>query len=348
MICRDCLQNCDKIVSDQCVQYTGPDIPLLGICQGNSLSQFEAGVVTALLSLLDGTGITPADVTVENCAFLQSILGVKSPTLSNLLQMLIDGECTLKSLIDQINTQINNNPSFNAACLTGLPANPTRDDILQAAVLLLCNLKATVDLFPSTYVALSDLNSLVTTIVNNIISGGGAFNSRMVPFVAYEYYGPLSNFDGSGIGVPALGFAKVYLCNGGNGTPDKRGRVAVGAIRSIPGGPSLDPAVDPTNPNNPNWALNDKAGENVHLLTVNEIPSHSHTVTDPGHNHTLTYGLDNGGNRFSANWMKHDSNSASRQTQNATTGISIDATGGGQVHNNIQPSIAAYYIMYIP
>ena len=93
----------------------------------------------------------------------------------------------------------------------------------------------------------------------------------MVPYVAYEYYGPLTNFDGSGIGIPANGFFKVYLCNGLNGTPDKRGRVAVGAIQNVPGGP-LDAAVNPSNAGNPNYALYTTAGANTVTLITSQIP----------------------------------------------------------------------------
>lgn len=347
MACQDCLKNCDPVASDQCV-YVTTDIPLLGICKGDPLSDFEAAIVDRLTTVMDGTGITLSDLTID-CTFLTDILGVLPPTLSNLLQMLITASCTLKELVDTINTEIANNPSFDAGCLT-LGANPTRDDILQATVTLLCSIKTTVDAIPGTYVAITDLTSLVTTIVNNIIGTGSTptFSQRMIPYVAYEYYGPMSNFDANGIGQTSLGFNKVYICNGANGTPDKRGRVATGAVRDVPGGGTLDPAVDPTNPNNPNWAVSDKAGENKHTLTVNELPSHSHAVTDPGHSHFFTFNLDQGGTRFGSNWMKNDGNSASKSTQSATTGITIAATGSGLAHNNIQPTIAANYIMYIP
>lgn len=349
MACQDCLKNCEIIVPDKCIVYTGPEIPLLGVCPGDTLYEFEAAIVEAVVGILDGTGIEPADVSLETCEFIKSQLGVLDPTLSNILQILINSSCTLKALIDEIDTQIANNPAFNTACLTGLPANPTRDQILQAAVTLLCSIKTTVDAFPSTYVQLSDLTSLVTNIVTNIINGGGTvqYSSRMVPYVAVPYFGSLSNFDSGGIGVPSLGFEKIYICNGSNGTPDIRGRVVVGAVRNIPGG-ALDSAVDPSDPNNPNWGVGDKVGTNTVTLIVPELPSHVHTITDPGHVHLFSYGKDTGGNRFSANWMKDDSSGASKATQSATTGITVNSTGGNQPHTNIQPSIASVYIMYIP
>lgn len=361
MACKDCLLNCPDIVSDQCVQYTGPEIPLLGICPGDTLAEFEAAIAAEVIGILDGTGIEPAGLTVS-CTFLQDIIGVASPTLSNVLQMLIAASCTLKELIDEINAQIADNPVFNTACLTGLPANPTRDDILQAAITLLCSVKVTVDALPTTYVKLSDLTNLVTQIVNDINGGGGTVvqnNTKMIPFAAIAYFGPLSNFDAGGIGVASLGFDKIYMCNGANGTPDLRGRAVVGAIRNVPGGGALDAAVDPAvNANNPNWAVNDKAGKTFHTLTISEIPAHTHTLNDPGHKHNILgiMGGDNNDNnntiRFAGGDKPNDQAgfhfTNSQACQVTATGIAVNSAGGGQPHINIQPSIAAYYIMYIP
>ncbi len=361
MSCRDCLNNCDIIVQDQCVVYTGPEIPLLGICPGDQLSKFEEAVAEELTGILTGTGINPANVTVS-CDFLSDILGVASPSLSNLLQMLITASCTLKELVDTINTQISDNPVFDTSCLTGLPTNPTRDDILQAVVTLVCSIKTTVDAIPATYVKNSDLTTLVTQIVNTINGGGGTVvqnNTKMVPYTAMPYFGPLSNFDASGIGISALGFDKIYMCNGANGTPDIRGRVVVGSIRNVPGGVTLDAAVDPTvNANNPNWATNDKAGETFHTLTTGEMPSHNHGYSDPGHTHAILgqIGGDNNDNNNTQRFAGGDkapsdtgfffTNTAACQP--ATTGINILNQGSSQPHINIQPSIAAYYIIYIP
>jgi hypothetical protein len=185
----------------------------------------------------------------------------------------------------------------------------------------------------------------------------------MVPFVAYEYYGSLDNFDGTGAGIPGNGFYKVYLCNGLNGTPDKRGRVAVGAIVDVPPiGIGLDPAVNPSNPANPNYALLDTDGSNSVVLVTPQLPAHSHTssastsvsITDPGHAHFVNYLNKNGGD--GNNVLGSEAGSNNRATTSATTGISatattivqVDSTGSGEGHANIQPVIAAYYIMYIP
>lgn len=355
MACKDCLNNCPTIITDQCVLYTGPEIPLLGVCPGDQLSKFEEAVVEELTGVLTGAGINPANVTIS-CDFLSDILGVSSPSLSNLLQMLITASCTLKDLVDEINEQLANNTVFDTACLTGLPSNPTRDDILQAVVTLLCTIKTTVDAIPTTYVKNSDLTNLVTQIVNNIIGGGSVtqYNTRMVPFGVVAYFGSLSNFDANGIGISSLGYEKIYLCNGLNGTPDLRGRTLVGAIQSVPGGP-LDAAVNPAvNPNNPAWSVFMKLGETYHTLSSSEMPVHSHTVNDSGHSHSLTFSnAIHSKDAGSTQVLSLGTNTISPvtiadRTGTSTTGITLSSTGGGQPHINIQPSMATYYITYIP
>jgi microcystin-dependent protein len=359
MACTDCFNNCGSpgIISDNCVMYTGPNIPLLGICTGDQISNFEAKVANALLTALDGTGITPANVTLANCPTLLALLGNEMPNLANILQLLINNSCTLNTLVANIQAQLNANSGlvWDVGCLQNVATPINANTLLQAVIFQLCSLTSTVTAFPANYVQVSDLAGLVTPIVTTIITASQASgvpqqNAKMVPNVAYEYYGPLSNFDGSGIGITSLGYQKVYICNGSNGTPDKRGRVAVGAVRNVPGG-TLDAAVDPATPNNPNWNLLDKAGENFHVLTQNEIPAHTHQVNDPGHSHTNTTGNDFTGNPTGA-IVAGIGNPAYPQTPTKTsisqTGINLGSTGGGQGHITYQPSIAANYIMYLP
>ena len=189
----------------------------------------------------------------------------------------------------------------------------------------------------------------------------------MVPFVAYEYYGSLTNFDGTGAGIPANGFNKVYLCNGLNGTPDKRGRVAVGAIASVPPvGIGLDAAVNPSFAGNPNYALSGTAGANTIVLTPSQLANHSHnalgtatvTLNDPGHSHYVGNTPEGWSSAGSIGIV--DRTPTNVQTTTAVTGITVtsnsannvsitvEPTGDNAAHSNIQPVIAAYYIMYIP
>ena len=101
----------------------------------------------------------------------------------------------------------------------------------------------------------------------------------MVPYTVVEYYGSLSYFNSTGIGNALLGWDKIYLCNGLNGTPDKRGRVPVGAIQLVPGNtpdPAVNPASDPLF--NYNYAVGNTYGANSITLSGTQIPAHTHKL----------------------------------------------------------------------
>jgi microcystin-dependent protein len=80
-------------------------------------------------------------------------------------------------------------------------------------------------------------------------------------------------------------------------------------------------------------------GFDRHQLTAFEMPGHTHGVTDPGHSHGYAdqgidenlSGLENGAG---TGWRDYG-----RVSNAAGTGISIQATGGNQTHNNVQPTI---------
>ena len=57
MSCSNCYNGCSEITSDKCVRYTGIDVPVLGIKNGDSLSYVEQALIEFLVSTLDGSGI---------------------------------------------------------------------------------------------------------------------------------------------------------------------------------------------------------------------------------------------------------------------------------------------------
>ena len=103
------------------------------------------------------------------------------------------------------------------------------------------------------------------------------------------------------------------LCDGNNGTPDLTDRFIVGA--GVFGSSAYSP--------------DDIGGNDNVTLSLNQLPAHTHGVTDPGHTHTYT--------RFSGtarvdNDESHQrlNGSTTATTNSNTTGISIDSAGGGQ------------------
>jgi microcystin-dependent protein len=370
MSCESCYNGCVQIVSDECVRYTGLDSIPLGIETGDTLLSVEETLINRVVSFLDGSGIS---ITVDPsyyCTLVSQYLPVGvTPNVPQLFTALVRAACNLQGQVDTINSTLTTlNADYTIGCLTGVTSSSDTHAIVQAVINKLCTTVADLDALEldvnTNYVKLADLDALIAAYIAS--QGGGDSNQqylKMVPYVAYEYYGPLSNFDASGIGIPENGFYKVYLCNGLNGTPDKRGRVAVGAIQNVPGGP-LDASVNPANPGNPNYALYNTSGANTVTLITSQIPSHSHsaigtttvTLSDPGHTHAIGQsGVTGGGgtiavgNTTPKNIQAVSSTTGITVTSNAANNVSITVqpTGDGGAHPNIQPVIAAYYIMYI-
>lgn len=133
-----------------------------------------------------------------------------------------------------------------------------------------------------------------------------------------------------------------HICDGTHGTPDLRGRFILGASDG--------------------HAVGSAGGEETHVLTVEEMPAHSHsgtTSTNGAHHHgspfgenpsvgTPLYGLyDSKDNHFGSNgggdWDNTIYNTSTDGDHNHT--FATDNTGGDAAHNNMPPYYALSYIM---
>jgi len=363
MSCESCYNGCVQTVSDECVRYTGINYEALGVETGDNLVSVEQAIMNALVPLLTGTG--DAIALSISCPIVDLYLPAHTPNTQELFTATVSAICSLQAqifTIDDILTILN--ADYAIDCLTGVTASSDTHAIVQAIINKLCltvtDLAALTLDVDTNYVKLADLDALIAAYLAS--QGGGGSNQqylKMVPYVAYEYYGSLTNFDGTGAGLNSAGFYKVNLCNGLNGTPDRRGRVAVGAIQNVPGGP-LDAAVNPANPGNPNYAIFNTAGANTVTLIASQMPSHSHgatatsvgTISPNPHSHTISYlnkGAGDGSNVIGSQSSSNIKTTSSVSlTVDVSTSVTNANTGGGAAHANIQPVIAAYYIMYIP
>jgi microcystin-dependent protein len=110
--------------------------------------------------------------------------------------------------------------------------------------------------------------------------------------------------------------------------PDLRQKVIVGAMGAgiLYSGP---------------YGVSDTGGEEKHTLTTNEMPTHSHTITDPGHVH----GSISQGTGFAATDGGNGNRANQGSTTTAVTNITINNTGGGDPHNNMPPYVVLNYII---
>ncbi len=364
-ICSNCYNGCVETISDQCVRYTGVDVPILGIKTGDSLSYVEQALITFLTSTLDGTGIIlPINPQIICEIVSKNLVSCEDLSLPNVISAIIKAVCELDTRVTALEDDFAAlEASYSVGCLTGVTGSSGTHAILQAVITKLCGLEVELDALSlnvsTNYVKLSDLNSLIAAYLTSVGTSTKYYN-RMVPYGVVEFYGSLTGkFDGTGAGIVGTDWEKIYLCNGNNGTPDKRGRVPVGATTGMGGG-SFNPAVDPGVAGNPSYALLGTAGSNTVTLSATEIPAHSHlataTVTDPGHLHTISYAHGEAdqnepgayGDLMDMNGIKSSSTSTNTAFTGVSVAVSVGSTGGGLAHANYQPGLGCYYIMYIP
>lgn len=86
-------------------------------------------------------------------------------------------------------------------------------------------------------------------------------------------------------------------------------------------------------------------GTQTHTLITGEIPAHNHGVTDPGHTHNYATGAAFGAGSLPVYSPQYNVVINSYTTGSATTGVSIQNTGGGGAHQNTQPTIILNYLI---
>ncbi len=295
----------------------------------NDESKTLRDLLTAI-GVVVNTGTSPL---VLDFKCIDTVLDPCNPTnftLQNILQIIINAFCDLKTSVTNTTTTI---------------------------------------LTTVTQTVLDTVTNMLTTCQSDRIVPMGTGTSKTLkfrgfvpPFVPMPYFGPLGYFDGDGKGLDNGPMCDWYLCNGKFGTPDLRGRVIPCAITGMGGG-ALSPDVDYTLSANTvtptaQYAVGDTGGKIRHKLVSNEIPAHNHNMRDPGHAHDFNFVSGRSGN--GSEFCVRDPGSAGAPTatvagaetesymvKRSTTGITLDSVGGDAYHENRMPYKAAAYIMML-
>jgi microcystin-dependent protein len=373
MGCSNCFNGCADIISDQCVKYTGVDIPGLGIVTGDPLLVVENQIINKILTLMTGEGIVPIIDPTDLCSLVTNYLPDSGDiTLNHVISALFQSICNLNGRVTITEEKLTTlNADYIIGCLSGVSVTSDTHLILQATINKLCEVNDDVTLLAAdlatNYVLISEIDSYIGSYIAGIPSTN-LMNSKMVPYTAIPFFAPpaylMGKFDSTGAGIGE--WINIYLCNGQNaGVPDLRGRTLVGATSM--GTNPFNGAVQPGVNGNPTYDQGTLVGTNqVALTSPSQMPLHNHTtgvqINDPMHFHeghvikaSSTW---QGGGSDSGD----DATSRTGFTAGAFTGlkgninnpddynviVTVNYAGGGQPHANIQPSLGTNYIIYIP
>lgn len=130
------------------IVWNGPEIKCLDICTGMKINKVIFLLASKLCEVLKPTDLSTLDL---KCAL--EVLGKQETTprsLQTVLQLLLDNDCHIKTLIDSINQKLNANNktelTLNLKCLQqfdslGNPIPYTQTSVLQSLINEVCNIK---------------------------------------------------------------------------------------------------------------------------------------------------------------------------------------------------------------
>jgi microcystin-dependent protein len=126
------------------------------------------------------------------------------------------------------------------------------------------------------------------------------------------------------------------VCDGTNGTPDLRGRFILGSGQGA--GLTLRNPQQPT------------GGRESVALGVNQLPRHSHSISDPGHSHNWRGSVSRQGEddrNYSVDFAKGDVSSwdFDKNTNSVPTNITINEAGSGEAFEIMPPFYILVFLM---
>ena len=171
------------IITSGMVLWDGPDIPCLDLCKGDTINQVYYKIAQKVCALVDDyKDLATLDYScilnlcnVTNCADLADPDKV---SIKNIFQLLLDNDCALKTLIDEVQTKINNISNggltldLELKCVEDYlfnicsdPENYSLNDLLQALINLACDVNEQISTLGS---QTNTLNESVTEMSNKL------------------------------------------------------------------------------------------------------------------------------------------------------------------------------------
>jgi len=370
-----------NLTPDTGVKYTGPAIPSLGICTGDTLSEVEASVLTAIVNYSTGIGIELPNISMTECNLFSQYItccGQGCTDLPCLMDVVFKSLCTLYSDFTTLQTEITSLLSgYNTACLSGVTSSSTLQQVVQELINEFCTLTSTVAGLSGTIPTTTTINTLIGTYLashitscqTGVITVSGTGASTSLAFSGFTPIGGIimwyptatvtvAAFDANGKGYingPACGW---QMCNGNNGTPNLCGLSPIGTT-------DMGTPIGGLTPPSSLAISSGVSGQYQTTLSAAQsgIAPHSHPVTDLGHTHPLKYyfqgvngggsgaiGLMDGVHSSSASTVVPGNDPSYTNVQTASTGITVGTSSGSDATSPVSllhPVLPIYYLQRI-
>lgn len=146
------------IVPSNNVPWNGPNIPCLGLCKGDTVSDIVVKLATKICELAE-----PYDLQALTLECALEIFSADEPvtrTINSVLQLLINNQCGIKDLIDNLQGQLTglaqDNFIVDLKCLAevdgyGNPLPYTEETVIQGLINEICSMKNTVSFLAGQY-----------------------------------------------------------------------------------------------------------------------------------------------------------------------------------------------------
>jgi len=120
--------------------------------------------------------------------------------------------------------------------------------------------------------------------------------------------------------------------------PDMRGRVGAGLDNM---GGVVAGRVTAASSGFAGSTIGSSGGSQLETISISQLPPHAHTITDPGHTHSISGRIVVGYNGVNADESSGTNGTfiVNPTTNISTTNITINNTGSGEGHRNMQPTI---------
>jgi len=188
-------RTCPDVLSNECVVWQGGDIPVLGICNGDVLSEVEKLIADKIVELFDNIDMSEIDM---NCLVTTCAQKCKDTSLKAIIQVLFDNQCCLQDLIKQAGGGSNTvTVNLNLRCLKKFDdfGNEIPQDLNQSLQSIINQVCANVTDINSIKASIVDLQNQIDTLettptttpepsVTTCLTPGLRTVSQTVPIVA--------------------------------------------------------------------------------------------------------------------------------------------------------------------